>query len=191
MTTTETMAEFVARLGITMESKPQPNNPNADADTWSKDASHWLCLLSREGAPIMPVPFSQGAAHRRWKKHPDTWSCRHARGAVDADFKRLGYKAGASAMHVRPQIQVDKWILAECTEPTPPDAATVLDCLASDSSSYDNARNFDDWCSEFGYDSDSRKAERTYRICGEQAKALRHFLGNDEYRHLLENVERL
>ena len=32
-----------------------------------------------------------------------------------------------------------------------PKAASVLDCLASDSASIDNARGFEDWCSDFGY----------------------------------------
>ncbi len=77
-----------------------------------------------------------------------------------------------------------------CTEPTPPDLASVLDCLASDSSSFDNARDFDDWASEYGLDTDSRKAERTYRVTGDQSKRLRHFLGEELYRDLLWHTER-
>jgi hypothetical protein len=50
-----------------------------------------------------------------------------------------------------------------------PEAAEVLDCLASDASGYDNARSFEDWCSEYGYDSDSRKAERTYKTIDRSA----------------------
>jgi hypothetical protein len=40
-------------------------------------------------------------------------------------------------------------------EPTVED---VLDCLASDAGC---ASTFEDWCADFGYDSDSRKAEQT------------------------------
>ena len=75
-------------------------------------------------------------------------------------------------------------------EPTPPELDRVLDCLASDASGYDNSRDFEDWCSEYGYDTDRRKAEKCYRDCGEQAKHLRHLLGEDSYRELLE-AERL
>lgn len=177
-TTQETIAQFIARVGLTMTAESAKSNPNADSDTWSKGASHWLCVIDRDGHK-MPVPFSQGAAHRRWKKHHDTWVVRNGHGATDKDFARLGYKPGGSILGVRPSLSVDKWILEEATEPSPPDLASVLDCLASDSSSYDNARDFEDWCADFGMDTDSRKAERTYRVCGEQAKALRHLLGKE------------
>jgi hypothetical protein len=66
----------------------------------------------------------------------------------------------------------------------------VLDCLASDASGYENARDFEDWCNEYGYDTDSRKAEKTYHIIAEQAKKLEKFLGEDEYKKLLWETER-
>lgn len=91
-----------------------------------------------------------------------------------------------------------------------PDAETVLDCLASDSASIENARSFEDWAAELGYDADSRKAERTFKLCRDQAEALERWLagvevpddeengrilshenGNDAYRVLLWEVERL
>ena len=59
-----------------------------------------------------------------------------------------------------------------------PDAASVLDCLLSDASGYDNARHFEDWASEYGYDTDSRKAEATFRAVEAQSKRLRTFLGD-------------
>jgi len=76
--------------------------------------------------------------------------------------------------------------VALCHEPTPED---VLECLASDSASIENARDFDDWCSEFGYDTDSRKAERTYNVCQTQAGKLKRFLGDDLYKTLLWGLE--
>lgn len=73
----------------------------------------------------------------------------------------------------------------------PPTAADVLDCLASDASGYDNAGSFEDWCAEYGFDSDSRRAERTHRNVGRQAEALREILGTPaDYETLLYKVER-
>ena len=72
-----------------------------------------------------------------------------------------------------------------------PTLAEVLDCLASDASGVDNARSFEDWASGYGYDTDSRKAERTYRICEEQAQKLKALLGQDTYNQLLYSTERL
>lgn len=72
-----------------------------------------------------------------------------------------------------------------------PQAEDVLDCLASDSVGVENARDFKDWCADYGYDPDSRKAERTFRVCRLQAAKLKQFLGDAAYKNLLWNVERL
>jgi hypothetical protein len=72
-----------------------------------------------------------------------------------------------------------------------PTSAEVLDCLASDASGYENAHSFEDWCSDYGYDTDSRKAERTYRVLGQQAHKLKKLLGGSAYETLLWNTERL
>lgn len=71
-----------------------------------------------------------------------------------------------------------------------PGTADVLDCLASDAASVENARDFEDWCAEYGYDTDSRKAHRTYTVCKRQAERLRKFLGEDAYQALLFDTER-
>ena len=73
----------------------------------------------------------------------------------------------------------------------PPTLAEVLDCLASDASGVDNAQSFEDWASEYGYDTDSRKAEKTYNICVQQAQELKALLGQDTYNQLLYGTERL
>lgn len=72
-----------------------------------------------------------------------------------------------------------------------PEAADVLDCLASDSAGVENAQGFDDWASEYGYDTDSRKAHKTYIICKRQAERLQKFLGDEAYNALLWDTERL
>jgi hypothetical protein len=72
-----------------------------------------------------------------------------------------------------------------------PTVAEVLDCLASDAAGIENARDFEDWCSEYGYDTDSRKNARAYRACKRQAIALNRIMGNDGlYERLLFHTER-
>ncbi len=56
-----------------------------------------------------------------------------------------------------------------------PGASEVLSCLVSDASSSD--QDFDNWCADYGYDTDSRKAERTFRAVAAQSAKLRTFLG--------------
>ena len=71
------------------------------------------------------------------------------------------------------------------TEPT---ASEVLNCLADDAASYENAATFEDWASEFGYDTDSLKAEKIYRLVKRQAEQLKRVLGADNYAYLLWDV---
>lgn len=63
-----------------------------------------------------------------------------------------------------------------------PDASDILECLQSDY--YVKDMDFEDFCSEFGYDLDSRKAEKTWRACGNQSVKLDKFLGDliEEFR---------
>ncbi len=56
-----------------------------------------------------------------------------------------------------------------------PNAADVLSCLCSDVSC--GEESFEDFCSSLGYDSDSRKAEKTWKACSRMAPKVRKFLG--------------
>ncbi len=74
---------------------------------------------------------------------------------------------------------------------TEPDIAGVLSCLASDASSVESD-DFEDWCSETGYDTDtdSRKAERIFKACKAEAVKLETFLGRDAFQTLCWHTER-
>lgn len=61
----------------------------------------------------------------------------------------------------------------------PPTAADVLSALISDVQSAESARDFADWASDMGMNTDSRKAEQTYRAVLRSAEKTRKFLGND------------
>jgi len=72
-----------------------------------------------------------------------------------------------------------------------PKLADVLDCLSSDASGVENARSFEDWCAEYGYDTDSRRAEKTFKACERSAESLKRLLTPDVYEQLLWHTERL
>jgi len=59
----------------------------------------------------------------------------------------------------------------EC-EPT---AADVIACLVSDACA--GRQSFEDFCADFGYDTDSRKAEATWKGCKSMSHKLARFLG--------------
>ena len=58
-----------------------------------------------------------------------------------------------------------------------PTAQSVINCLISDAIGFENSRGFEDWAGEYGYDTDSRKAEAIYKTIERQAKKLKQFLG--------------
>lgn len=89
-----------------------------------------------------------------------------------------------------------------------PTLADVLDCLASDASGYENAQlrppsghvpegkpytdaTFARWAEEYGYEADSRKAEKTFKAIKRQSEQLRRTIGQDAYSELLWDTERL
>lgn len=67
----------------------------------------------------------------------------------------------------------------------------LLDSLANDAVGVENARSFEEWASDYGYDSDSRKAEKIYNACVDIRRKLRDFLGIKDYETLLFDCERL
>jgi hypothetical protein len=58
-----------------------------------------------------------------------------------------------------------------------PSAADVLSVLLTDASCGD--MSFDEFCRNMGLDTDSRKAERTWKACRDMIPRLHRFLGDD------------
>ena len=78
-----------------------------------------------------------------------------------------GFPIGMTAIGFR---AVEK--TREAIKPTAYDILACLDVLYSDT--------FDDFCSDFGYDTDSIKAEKIYKSMQEQDRALRKLFTMDE-----------
>lgn len=77
--------------------------------------------------------------------------------------------------------------LEAARKPQAPHAADVLHSLILDSSATE--QSFGSWCGELGYDSDSRKAERTYRACQENSDNLRRVFSRDVLAQLFEALQ--
>jgi len=58
-----------------------------------------------------------------------------------------------------------------------PTAEGCLECLLSDAQS--GEQDFESFCGEFGYDQDSRKAEKTWQACQKTTAGLKRLLGDD------------
>lgn len=77
----------------------------------------------------------------------------------------------------------------------PPTADDVLDCLASDAASVENAPDWLDWAEGMGFDGEGAKALReardTHATILKQSETLRSFLPEGAYDALLWNTDRL
>jgi len=61
---------------------------------------------------------------------------------------------------------------------SPSDLREAFGCFLSDACA--GLQSFDDFCSDFGYDTDSRKAEKTYRACERAWEKAKRILGDDD-----------
>lgn len=68
-----------------------------------------------------------------------------------------------------------------------PNVKDVMSSLLMDASAGELG-SFESFCSEFGYDTDSRKAEKTYNACIKMAEKLKNFLG-EEYEAIQEDLQ--
>lgn len=73
------------------------------------------------------------------------------------------------------QYTLDFWQGSAITHD--PTSEGVLECLLSDANG--GEMTFDDFCGEFGYDNDSRTAERVWKQCGTVREELQRMLGDD------------
>ena len=192
----QTIAQFIEREQITMKAERLTREAAAvmmpnwfeDAHAHTRDQAdrtYWLCTLEHAGQ-TMTVPFSEGSSAWWTVRGPMMHRRRGEANLAVCD----------SVSHDRrepwpcPTVLRQSWAHDDC-KPTPPSVADLLGCLSSEASSYEQARDFADFCSEFGYDTDSRKAEREYHGCGETAKKLRALLVSSEaYDAILWNTER-
>lgn len=139
---------------------------------WSKSRNakekhrslNWRVTLTYNGKVAASVDYSAGIAHCPSYKVGDNSVYRAEKLAQETEF---GYAAMPHGKSIDP------------------DLADVLYSLVSDASVLD-ANSFEDWASEFGYDPDSRNAEKTYRACLDISLNMRNTLGEAELARLRE-----
>ena len=54
----------------------------------------------------------------------------------------------------------------------------VLNCLLADANGFDYLSGFEGWATQYGYETDSREAEKIYKAVVHQSKRLGTFLGD-------------
>jgi len=102
---------------------------------------------------------------------------------AEDNFQGLHYKVTLK----RPKCQMTIYFSMGYGLNYNPTIGMVLSCLISDSISYDNADTFEEWASEYGFDTDSRNAHKTYKTVEKQTERFKKFMG--ESYDLIYNVD--
>lgn len=127
-----------------------------------KPCLNWKVTIKTPRGEII-TDYMQGIGHLPGYKHPR-------------------YESADMALEAKNAAEVGRW---QGRKVALPDVADVMHCLLSDAEVIDCA-SFEEWAENYGMDTDSRKAEATYRTCLETALKLRSMLGDSKMTELRE-----
>lgn len=145
-----------AGITVRIDFVPQSLSRNAGKEP----CVNWRVTFTRRGSAV-PFEYMQGSGHIPWPPLGERSLSRTC--VMGDDMIRASCESGR-----RPGLG-GKLLEA-------PDIADVMQSLCLDSDAL-NYGCFEDWASEFGYDTDSRSAEAIYRACLDTALQLRAMIG--------------
>jgi hypothetical protein len=127
-----------------------------------KDPSlNWRVTFKRDGREILTADYSAGSAH--CPSYVQAWKPTYEqRQAIERECS-----TGRSVKR------------GDMQKPILPDRLDVIASFVSDAQCALNAGDFESFAADFGYDTDSRKAESIYRACADTALKLTSALGSD------------
>jgi hypothetical protein len=154
---------FAKAHGVTVESVFVPFSKSRNKGEKSPSLN-WRVTVKKAGRDVLSADYSAGCGHA-----PSYKAGRMTRD--DSEVLRWECENGKAGRY-------QSWgVVARSSKAALlPDLADVLASFALDSSVLDFGA-FEEWASDYGYDADSREAEKTYRACLETALRLRSGLG--------------
>lgn len=181
----ELIEAVAARLGLTMRAGFIPFSQSRNAKPRDGKGEPWRSLnwrikLSLNGKDFLTTEYSAGEGHAPAAKRPAAW------------FKRGPYSPQRNrARLIAWEIEngyPGTWPTIPGSNPQPiraakatviqPELADVLSSLVMDAGVLDSG-GFECWAEDFGYDTDSRQAEATYKACLEIALKMRTAIGDE------------
>ncbi|MEL4071693.1 hypothetical protein WKW50_16230 [Ochrobactrum sp. GPK 3] len=161
-------------ISIKAEFVPFSRSRNAANDPGNKPGSrslNWKVTLVKDGRDIITTDYSAGCGHCPSYKQNARWTLGYTNLIV------FETEHGFAAKNA-------PWGIAK-GKPLLPDTLGVIHSLITDSDVLD-CSGFEHWAADFGYDTDSRKAESIYRACIEIALQVRNGLGDKAFREVQE-----
>lgn len=139
---------------------------------------NWKVKLLYGGRTVIETDYMAGIGHS-----PAYNAARKiGRGIALADVSAVDGEVEKGYRH---RLSAGEMVFPKRDEKLLPDPCSVIHSLLLDGDAIDHP-SFESWAGDFGYDTDSRKAEATYRICLDMGLRLRNGLGEDLLRQLRE-----
>lgn len=160
------VAAILASTSVTFESVYTGQQKR---DEW--DCDGWRCTFQKQTRSNPAKPY----ASETFEFYTGT-GCREENRVMARQLLREGYKRHLHGAR-----------FAAVSKPVPPHPADVLNSLIRDSDAC--GMSFYEWCGEFGYDTDSRKAHQTYMDCQANAEKLARVFTPDVIRQLSEALQ--
>jgi hypothetical protein len=172
LTEQETLQRAAARLNLTVKAQFVPFSVSRSKDQKDKNLN-WKVTLQRDGRDIIETDYSAGQGHCPSYKSPPKFSS----GAVDKwkHRKQIDMEC-ETGKRCKFQYESAQSLSPISSQPIVPDECSVIYALVMDSDVL-NYSSFEQWAGDFGYDTDSRQAEKIYQDCLAIALKLRAGLG--------------
>lgn len=175
---------LMAEHAITIEtvfipwSKSRSAKPKARV---SDRSLNWRITLNHDGREVYTGAYTAGIGHCPYYKTKD--------GQMIGRFGRITLHDETAITHETETGTVYRAV-GYSGAAIKPDPVDVLGSLLCDSDAIDFA-TFEQWAGDFGYEADSRSAEKTYKACLEIGLALRAAFGDPLLARLREEAHSL
>lgn len=137
----------------------------------------WAALVATIAPGYVATALGEETDHDGWTH--DAWSCRFTHAGTGRTM-RVSYRTG-TGHRARRRFEQDPI-------PVAPDAADVMAAYLDDGYGTTD-RGFEDWCADYGYDTDSRAAESTYRACQTAWQEITAWCGVDDRDRLMAGLD--
>jgi hypothetical protein len=135
---------LAADLGLTLTASNGRGHYDA-SQNWTP--VRFDCTLTRNGREVWSGHYNLGTGHLKTLTAIERANGKLPRNAAPTQAQLAALTRNAAAERLQPKL------------------ADVLHSLLSDGAAFFDGLTFEDWANEYGFDTDSRKAEATFREC--------------------------
>lgn len=178
-TTKQTPSEICQTLGLSLQCSPPSGG--VDGESWPHIA--YAVTLTRNGKAVWSGPYRLGIGHVKPFKAYDLKNRTLAMRCQFSPSEESMCNMWAIKPHANfaeKALQASVAAKLSVAQKVTPKLEDVMHSLLMDGSAHFDSQAFEDWCACFGYDTDSRKAESTFRECEAIGKALARAFSRDE-----------